>query len=103
MLYEFGKSLLRVGIKKAIEQGVREENEGVGMVLGLLNAATEKADTRSWQTLPHGIYYTRVPLKSGENTVKLKASKSSTLSKSQTFTFTGMEGKTIFQSYQTLN
>lgn len=35
-------------------------------------AATEKADTRNWQSLPATIAYTRVPLKEGENKFIIK-------------------------------
>jgi hypothetical protein len=63
---------LRAALKKASEQQLRKENEGLGTLLGMVNAITEKADTRNWQTIPHSIYYTRVPLPTGENEVKLK-------------------------------
>ncbi|MEM7549835.1 MAG: hypothetical protein AAF363_09175 [Bacteroidota bacterium] len=61
-LLEMGKSLIRVAIKKAAEKKLRDENEALGTVLSLVNAASEKADTRNWQTIPHSIYYTRVPM-----------------------------------------
>ncbi len=38
----------------------------------IAGAATEKADTRNWQTLPATISYTRVPLKEGENKFVIK-------------------------------
>ncbi len=72
MHIEMAKSLLRAALKKASEQQLRKENEGLGTLLGMVNAITEKADTRNWQTIPHSIYYTRVPLPAGENEVKLK-------------------------------
>ena len=72
MHLEMGKSLLRAALKKASEKAVRNENETLGTLLGMVNAATEKADTRNWQTIPHSIYYTRVSLEEGEQDVKLK-------------------------------
>ena len=74
MLREFGKSLLRFAIKQAAEQGLRKQNEGLGAILSLVNAATEKTDTRNWQTLPYSISYTRVPLKEGMNSIELVSS-----------------------------
>ena len=67
MLQEFGKGLLRAALKKAAEHSIRKEDERLGALIGLVNAITEKADTRNWQTLPHSIFYSRVPLKEGAN------------------------------------
>ena len=52
-----------------------EYDETLGMILGttmsIVNAATERADIRSWQTLPAEIYYQRIPLKKGNNTIRV--------------------------------
>ncbi len=67
MFREMANSLLRLATKKAMEQAARQENQDVGAVIGIINALTEKADTRNWQTLPFSISYTRIPLPEGEN------------------------------------
>ncbi|MGE0588127.1 MAG: COG3014 family protein [Cyclobacteriaceae bacterium] len=72
MTLEFSKALLRAALKKATEYQMRKENKALGSLFGIINALTEKADTRNWQTLPHSIYYSRVPLKLGTNEVTLK-------------------------------
>jgi len=81
MLREFGNALIRVATKKAMELAVREatKNESdenkvdIGDIapaaITILNAVTEKADTRNWQTLPHSIYYTRISLPEGKHKV----------------------------------
>jgi hypothetical protein len=69
-LKEMGKTLLRVAIKKGSEAALREENENLATVLSIVNAATEKADTRNWQTLPHSIYYARIPVSETDFTTK---------------------------------
>lgn len=104
MLKEFSKSLLRVALKKVAENQVRQENEGLGAIFGLVNAFTEKADTRNWQTIPHSIYYSRVPLDKGENVVRLQTQKNrNTATSAETFTFTpAFQGQTIFHTYQSL-
>lgn len=104
MLKEFAISLLRVALKKAAEYSAREKNEDLGAVLGLVNALTEKADTRNWQTIPHSIYYTRVPLKAGENnvTLELNSPKSASSSQKHDFTFNIKKGETFFHSYHSL-
>ena len=41
-------------------------------IVYIFNAASEKADTRGWQTLPAFISYVRVPLQQGQNTVSFE-------------------------------
>jgi hypothetical protein len=69
---EFSKALIRVALKKSMEYSLKKEDKTMGAVLGLINAATEKADTRNWQTLPHSIYYSRVPVPEGTSTITLR-------------------------------
>ena len=71
MALEFSKALLRAAMKKVAEYEMRKENKALGSLFGIINAVTEKADTRNWQTLPHSIYYARVPLHLGTNDVAL--------------------------------
>ena len=103
MLKELSSTLTRLAIKKLAEAAIRpsekkpgddknkteeqkkkekkEENtrEAIALGLQIFNFASEKADTRNWQSLPHTIYYTRIPLQPGENTIQLQLSgKSST-------------------------
>ncbi len=68
---QLGKRLLRVMVKKITELKIAQENEYAGLAVGIANVAMEKSDTRNWQSLPNEIYFTRVPLKKGENTIKL--------------------------------
>lgn len=101
MVQELGKGLLRVALKKALEKQVRKEDETLGFLVGLINVASEKADTRNWQTLPHAIHYTRVPLKLGENKVEIYTDGPRNEA-SESFSFVGKEGLTQFHSYQSL-
>ncbi len=71
MTLEFSKSLLRAALKKTAEKSVRKKDKGLGTLLSVVNAVTERADTRNWQTLPHGIFYCRVPLAQGVNNILL--------------------------------
>jgi hypothetical protein len=101
MAAEIGKGLLRFALKKVVEEQARKQDEGLGMLVSLFNAATEKADTRNWQTIPHSIFYTRVPLQEGTNTVTLTTGGNYD-SKQETFTFEGKKGEIVFHTYQTL-
>jgi uncharacterized protein len=67
---ELAHALLRVALKYGVEQAVRKEDEAAGMLVSLLGAITEKADTRNWQTLPHSIHYTRFAMPRGEHLLR---------------------------------
>ena len=101
MILEFGKSLLRVAIKKSAEYALRKENEGLGFLLGAFNAATEQADTRNWQTLPNSIYYARLPLKQGQNHITLQLDGNG--QKEFDFIYEAKKGQTIFHAFRTLD
>jgi len=66
--------------KKAEEKDKDKEKEDqysdtAGQILGgamdIINAITERADIRSWQSLPAEIYYQRIPLKKGPNDIRI--------------------------------
>lgn len=100
MVQELSKGLLRAALKKATEQSVRKDNDQLGAVIGLVNALTEKADTRSWQTLPHSIYYARVPLKEGSNEVRFSIRNGH--EDGYTFNYQAGKGQTLFHTFSSL-
>ena len=99
---ELGKGLLRAALKKAAEHSIRKENDQLGAVIGIFNAITEKADTRNWQTLPHSIYYSRVPLKPGSNQVKFTLQSYNQREVDYDFTYTANDGQTLFHTFSSL-
>ncbi|MFM8914258.1 MAG: hypothetical protein ACKOE6_15285, partial [Flammeovirgaceae bacterium] len=104
MGHEFANALIRVALKKASEYALRnskdKNEEGLGALLGLFNAITEKADTRNWQTLPHSIYYTRVSLPEGPNTVSF--SLDGDHHTDRTFTYQVNKGQMYFHTFTSL-
>ncbi|RYJ42729.1 COG3014 family protein [Flavobacterium beibuense] len=81
MLRETIDLVARFATKKAASAGLGAlgkelfgDTAGDLMKLGgdIAGAATEKADTRNWQTLPATISYIRVPLQEGENKFLIK-------------------------------
>lgn len=102
MLQEFAEGLLRAALKKAAEQSLRKKDDRLGAVLGLVNAITEKADTRNWQTLPHSIYYSRLPLNEGKNEVKLSLYDGDQPGTAYTFTYQVTKGQTLFHTFSSL-
>jgi hypothetical protein len=101
MMLEFSKGLLRAAMKKVTEHSIRKEDERLGALIGLVNAITEKADTRNWQTLPHTIYYSRVPLHEGENDVKFTIDSQSNNS-TYDFHYKAFRGQTLFHTFSSL-
>ncbi|MES2389088.1 MAG: hypothetical protein V4543_13890 [Bacteroidota bacterium] len=103
-LAEMGKSLLRVAIKKVEEESLRRKNQDAGAVLGLINAITEKADTRNWQTLPHSISYARISMPAGDQKVDFTAiANNGAKNDVQSFTYNVKAGQTIFQTQSSLD
>jgi hypothetical protein len=103
MLLELGKGLLRMALKKAAEYAVRNENKDVGALVGVFNALTEQADTRQWQTLPHSIYYCRVPMEPGKQQITFTPhAAQGSEEKSFTFDFNLNKGETYFQTFSSL-
>lgn len=102
MYREVAKSIGRLAIKQAAELVAREENEDFGAIVGLINAVTERADTRNWQTLPHHIYYQRVHLSPGKHNVKLATKGVNIESDTVNFAVDIIKGATKFQSYHSL-
>jgi hypothetical protein len=101
MLREMANSIARLAAKKAMEAAVREGDKNIGAVVGILNAVTEKADTRNWQTLPAEISYVKVNLPEGENTVSLDFNGGRTQqNESKTVFIT--RGKTVFLNFRSL-
>ena len=101
MVLEFSKGLLRAALKKATELSIKKEDQGLGALIGVVNALTEKADTRNWQTLPHSIYYARVPLKEGANpiTFTIAAGKDAA---DYEFSYSAKKGQTLFHTFSSL-
>lgn len=102
MWLEFSKALIRVALKKAAEHSARKEDEGFGALIGMVNAMTEKADTRNWQTLPHSILYTRVPLEEGTNTTQFVMQLPNGSQDVRDFTYRAKRGQTLFHTFASL-
>ncbi len=103
MIRELAKSLLRLAVKQAAEQAVRNKNENLGALLSIAQAISEKADTRNWQTLPYSISYARVPLPAGQSTVSFKAwSPKESQVYTSDFQFDGQPGVSQFYLFHNL-
>ena len=80
-LKEMSTALARLVVKKLAEMAARPKSddknkdtkEAIALAIQAFNFATEKADTRNWQSLPHTIYYSRIPLQKGTNQLQFTA------------------------------
>lgn len=103
MIREFSNSLLRLALKQLAEEQLRKQNQNLGALLSVVNAVSEKADTRNWQSLPHCISYARVPLNEGENNLILKAYSPFKKNNSvYNFKINADKSRTYFQTFHTL-
>ena len=102
MTLELSKALIRVAVKKAAEYSVRKGDKRLGALMGIINAITERADTRNWQTLPHSIYYCRIPLREGTNIINFSAVDGQGRAQEHTFTYEVKKGETLFHTFTSL-
>jgi hypothetical protein len=102
MNHELSKALIRVALKKFEEYEVKKKDRNLGTLLNIVNTITEKADTRNWQTLPHSIYYSRVPLKEGDNQVTFTTTDKQGRKQSHDFTYRVNKGQTLFHTFSSL-
>lgn len=101
MMLEFSKGLLRAALKKATELSIKKEDEGLAAIIGVVNALTEKADTRNWQTLPHSIYYARIPLQEGQNDLEFSIDAGND-GAAYNFSYQAKPGQTLFHTFSSL-
>ena len=67
------RTIARGIAKYAATEGIKKENKVLGWLANIFTAATEKADTRSWVTLPRSIHLSRLTLPPGEHDVVIEA------------------------------
>jgi len=102
MLREITKSIGRVALKQAAELAAREQNEDLGSFVSILNAFTEKADTRNWQTLPHSIYYQRLTLPVDTHRIQLVTKGQNIDTDTLSFKVNIEKNKTTFRTFHSL-
>ncbi len=69
------RGIIKYAASKAAEDAGKKDSEALGQILGwgvnLLGAATEAADTRSWETLPDQIFVADFQLPPGEHDLRV--------------------------------
>jgi hypothetical protein len=103
MLREAATAALRVATKKALEALASEEDEGLGTLVSITNAITEKADTRNWQTLPYSISYSRIPLKKGANNLNFELRGDNGMANTNNIEINADANKIYFYSFHSID
>ena len=113
---ELATALSRMALKKLTELALtpkrndkqnktkKEKNEEaarelVALGLKIFNRATEKADTRNWQSLPGTIFYARIPLDRGVNTLTVTTQGTGGQKKEQLVVLEGKPGIQFYSLY----
>jgi uncharacterized protein len=65
-------ALSRLAIKQVLAHRLKKDGQDeMSALMGIASFVLEKADTRNWQSLPHSIFFVRIPLKENDKEVKL--------------------------------
>ncbi|MDE0327395.1 MAG: hypothetical protein OXN27_25995 [Candidatus Poribacteria bacterium] len=65
------RTVLRALLKYLATSEVQKESKILGIAANIAAVATERADTRAWETLPNQIFMVRMPLSEGTHTLNL--------------------------------
>ena len=65
------RAVARAVIKTKESKEAERRNDALGLVVNLANAITDRADTRSWSTLPNRICLARLPLPAGKYKIRI--------------------------------
>jgi hypothetical protein len=60
------KTVARALAKDAVQEGVKDADEGLGWLVNIVNVATERADTRGWILLPGQFHMLKTTVQPGE-------------------------------------
>ncbi|HEX7028639.1 MAG TPA: hypothetical protein VF268_15460 [Gammaproteobacteria bacterium] len=65
------RAVTRMAVKKKVAHEARQENALAGFFADVVGLATERADTRSWSTLPSSVQVARLVLPPGEHRIHI--------------------------------
>ncbi len=74
------RAMARMVLKKKMSEEARKDHSFAGFVADVAGLVTERADTRSWISLPENVQLVRIPLPPGEHSVATSLQSSRTLS-----------------------
>ena len=66
------RAIARAVVKYNVNKQVQKQNDALGIFMNIVSAFTERADTRSWLTLPKNIYLARIALTPGNYIIRVE-------------------------------
>jgi hypothetical protein len=66
------RTVARAAVKHEASRRAGQENELAGLIVNLAGLVSERADTRSWTTLPHTIHLARLEVPSGQYQARIE-------------------------------
>ncbi len=66
------RAVARAVVKYNINIQAQQHNDALGVFLNVINALTERADTRGWLTLPKSIFLARISLEPGDYNIQVE-------------------------------
>ncbi|MBK8163525.1 MAG: hypothetical protein IPK65_10405 [Gammaproteobacteria bacterium] len=66
------RAVARAALKHEASEKADKENDALGVMVNIAGVVSERADTRSWSTLPNRIYLARLPLAPGRHEVRVE-------------------------------
>jgi tetratricopeptide (TPR) repeat protein len=66
------RAIARAAVKHEASERADRQGDLLGVVVNIAGAVAERADTRSWSTLPNRIYLARLPLAAGRHEVHVE-------------------------------
>ena len=66
------RAVARAVVKTRASKQADSRSDALGLVVNLAGAITDRADTRSWSTLPNKIYLARLTLPQGHHKVRVE-------------------------------
>lgn len=93
------RAIARAALKHEATEAADDQNDALGLIVNMAGVLSERADTRSWSTLPGRIYIVRLPLDPGAHgiLVDLKDHGGALVARRE-FSFTLKEGEKRFIS-----
>ncbi len=67
------RAIARIVAKDVTARQAKNQNEFLGAAINIANVLTERADTRSWTTLPLQVYVAVLPLKAGRYPLRIES------------------------------
>jgi len=99
----FSEAFLRLAIKKAAEHALSSQSKDLSSGIQMINALTEKADLRSWSTLPSNVFLVSLPLNHGMNEFTIQIPGNNGAVRTEVVRIDASRGRTYIKNMRIIN